>query len=82
MSEKHDDMVGAPVAQGGSASAPDAPKEQPTFICEICGPDKPVAAVYKCTACEMNYCVKHLAIMSHYCFGALGKSQSIGVSGS
>jgi len=82
MSEKHDDVPGVPPSQGGTTSAPEAPKEAPKFICEVCGPEKPVDAVYKCTACELNYCVKHLAIMAHYCFGALGKSQSIGVSGS
>jgi len=63
-------------------SAPAPARSRPTFVCESCGPDKPVEEVYVCTLCVMNYCIKHLAPMAHYCFGALGKSQTIGVSGS
>jgi len=61
------------------ASAPASVQHQ-TFVCESCGPNKPVEQVYQCTLCTMSYCVRHLAPMAHYCFGALGKSQSIGVS--
>ena len=53
-----------------------------TFLCEFCGPDHPALKVFTCTLCNLNYCVKHLAPMAHYCFGALGKPQTIGVSGS
>jgi hypothetical protein len=67
---------------GAEETTPVSSAPSPTFICEFCGPEKPVAQVYQCTACQLNYCVKHLAIMGHYCFGALGKSQTIGVSGS
>jgi predicted nucleic acid binding AN1-type Zn finger protein len=56
-------------------------KERPMSICESCGPDEPVDQVFQCTLCTMNFCVKHLAPMAHSCFGALGKPQTIGVSG-
>jgi hypothetical protein len=55
-------------------------KERPTFICEFCGPQKPAEEVFQCTLCMHKYCVTHLNPMAHYCFGALGKAQSIGVS--
>ena len=63
-----------------SSSVPAPAKEHPPFLCESCGPDKPADQVFQCTLCALNYCVNHLAPMAHYCFGALGKSQSIGVS--
>ena len=76
---------GAAAAQGPSAPvapSPSAPaKEHPLYVCEACGPDKPAAQVFQCTLCALNYCVNHLAPMAHYCFGALGKPQTIGVSG-
>ena len=64
-----------------STSSPVPAKERPTFLCESCGPEMPVDEVYQCTLCTMKYCVRHLAPMAHYCFGALGKPQTIGVSG-
>ncbi|MGA2664945.1 MAG: hypothetical protein ABSF83_08380 [Nitrososphaerales archaeon] len=62
-------------------STPATAKERLVYICESCGPEMPVDQVYSCTLCTLNYCVKHLAPMAHYCFGALGKPQTIGVSG-
>lgn len=52
-----------------------------TYLCEFCGPEKPALQVFACTLCTLNYCVRHLSPMAHYCFGALGKPQTIGVSG-
>lgn len=68
---------------GGAAEGPREPsegetsprEEVPTFICEFCGRDKPVAQVFPCTLCNMNFCVEHLALKHHYCVGALGKPQ-------
>ena len=86
MSENGVDRAGGPYATNATAESlavePVAANERPTYLCEFCGPDKPAEQVYRCTLCELNYCVKHLAPMAHYCFGALGKSQTIGVSGS
>ncbi len=71
-----------PVMDGGSPSAAQQPGSEPlAFICESCGADKPVEKVYQCQLCMLNYCVNHLAPMAHYCFGALGKPQTIGVTG-
>lgn len=86
MAEKQADQAGA--VEGGRATpespeaAPVPAKERPTFVCESCGPQKPVQEVYQCTLCTLSYCVNHIAPMAHYCFGALGKPQTIGVSGS
>jgi hypothetical protein len=81
MPEKQADQASVGSATSHETTAT-APNPSPVFICEYCGPEKPVAQVFQCTACQLNYCVPHLAIMAHYCFGALGKSQTIGVSGS
>jgi hypothetical protein len=63
-----------------SSSTAAQPASKPTFICDFCGPSRPAEEVFECTLCIKKYCVKHLAPMAHYCFGALGKPQSVGVS--
>jgi hypothetical protein len=53
-------------------------KIQGGFLCEFCGPQKPAEQVFVCTLCTMNFCVRHLNSMFHFCHGALGKPQTVG----
>ena len=48
------------------ASAPDV--KPATFICEMCGADKPVDQVFQCQICMKEYCVWHLGTWIHDCF--------------
>jgi hypothetical protein len=63
MSEKHVDGPTEPQLQPSEVQA-NTTKQAQTFICEYCGPEKPVAQVFPCTLCNI-----------HYCVGALGKPQ-------
>jgi len=42
--------------------------QKPTFICEMCGPDKPVDKVFRCTVCQKEYCIEHLGTWVHDCY--------------
>jgi hypothetical protein len=74
MSERQVNGPAEPQLQSSEIQA-NTEKRAPTFICEYCGPEKPVAQVFPCTLCNMNFCVEHLALKHHYCIGALGKPQ-------
>lgn len=65
--------VDRPQSSPDSTATPQ--KDRPTFICEMCGPERPVDQVFQCTLCTMSFCVQHLALKHHYCVGALGKAQ-------
>jgi hypothetical protein len=41
---------------------------QKTFICEICGPEKPANQVFQCTVCVKDYCVVHIGSWVHNCY--------------
>jgi hypothetical protein len=43
-------------------------KQQPTFLCDFCGPEKPAAQVYQCTVCLKSFCMAHLGTWSHDCY--------------
>ena len=43
-------------------------KPKPTFVCNVCGPDKPVEQVFQCTVCLKDFCVTHLGTWVHDCY--------------
>jgi len=43
-------------------------KPQPSFMCDICGPEKPAAQVFQCTVCLKSFCIAHLGTWNHDCY--------------
>jgi hypothetical protein len=43
-------------------------KKEALFICELCGPEKPVEKVFQCTVCLKDFCVPHLGTWQHDCY--------------
>ena len=43
-------------------------KQEPSFICDFCGHDKPVRQVFQCTVCLKDFCVTHLGTWAHECY--------------
>ena len=41
---------------------------QPSFICDVCGPEKPAEQVFQCTVCLKNFCIDHLGTWAHDCY--------------
>jgi hypothetical protein len=43
-------------------------KKERLYVCDMCGPDDPVAQVFQCTVCLRSYCVKHIGTWIHPCY--------------
>lgn len=42
--------------------------EVQTYICDICGPEKPAEQVFQCTICLKDFCVSHIEASLHDCY--------------
>jgi len=43
-------------------------KHAPSFICDVCGPEKPADQVWQCTLCLKYFCVTHIGPWTHDCY--------------
>lgn len=43
-------------------------KKEELYVCDMCGPSKPVSQVFQCTVCLRNYCVYHIGTWIHPCY--------------
>jgi len=48
--------------------APASDARPSAFICEMCGPDKPVERIFQCQICLKDFCVEHLGAWIHDCY--------------